>query len=101
MAEKKDVAKKKLKLIVESHGRYLPCALSKFTINGIAADEDDFGDTETDPQDEPYTCKNHRFVPKMPSQEVLNKYKIGLGDYAEICSALKETLYVGYCGMCI
>jgi hypothetical protein len=91
----------KLKLVIERGSRYMPCSLNKSTINDIDADKDDFGETEQDPQREQYTCDNRRFVPKLPTQELLNKYNIDLNDYAIICNRLECALYVGHCGMCI
>jgi hypothetical protein len=92
---------KKTKVVIVSGSKYMPCSLSSFVVNGIDADQDDFGDIEQDPQEEQYTCDNRRFVSKLPTQIVLDKYKIDLPDYSEICDELKSTLYVGHCGMCI
>ena len=42
------------------------CALEKFTINGIHAEYDDFGDKrDINPElAEPYCCGNMQFIPK-------------------------------------
>lgn len=92
---------REMDLEIKSHGRFLPCALEVFTVNGISADKDDFGETEQDYSDEPYTCVNLHFVPKLPTKETLDKYKIDIEEYSEICDALENELYVSYCGLCI
>lgn len=93
--------KKELHIVITRGSRYLPCSLNVFTINNIDASIDDFGGTEQDPQKEPYTCDNRRFIPKLPTQSILDKYKIDLLEYSEICDNLKDALYVSHCGMCI
>jgi hypothetical protein len=42
-----------------------------------------------------------QFIPKMPTDEVLEKYSINLKEYAEICDKLRWELAVGECGWCI
>jgi hypothetical protein len=92
---------KELNIVIERGSRFLPCSLSSFIINNIDADIDDFGDTDQDAQREPYTCDNRRFIPKLPTQPILDKYKIDLSDYSEICDKLEGALYISHCGMCI
>lgn len=79
------------------------CALSEFTINGIPADYDDFGDKyDTDRINAPdYGCGNMRFIPQRPTEKVLTKYKITSSEYDEICDELESALSFGYCGWCI
>jgi glucosamine 6-phosphate synthetase-like amidotransferase/phosphosugar isomerase protein len=96
-----NIKKDKLNLVIECGSRYMPCALNSFVINEIHADIDDFGDIEQDTQREPYTCNNRRFVPKLSSQEILDKYNINLDDYAVICYWLVNALRVSHCGMCV
>ena len=97
----------------------LPCRLEKFTINGIKADQDDFGYTEdmveyddeielneTDYDDiDRYGCRNRQFfknnLTEDELQTLLNKYSITKEDYDYICEKLKDELYVGCCGWCI
>ena len=83
------------------HG--LPCALEVFTINGEKAQESDFGEGRDDSPEsaEDYACGDHQFHPKLPTQEVLDKYKINLSEYAEICGKLESALSVGSCGWCV
>lgn len=90
-----------MKLIVKSFGRTYPCALKEFKINRIDARDEEFGEVEHDECKEQYTCSNRRFVPKLPKQEILNKYNISLADYEKICDELRSVLRVYHCGMCI
>ena len=63
------------------------CSLSKFEINGIKADYDDFGDKyDHDTENaEDYACGDMRFDSKPPTKEVLNTYGINEEEYYEIC----------------
>jgi hypothetical protein len=81
----------------------LPCELMTFIINGIEADEDDFGNSyDADSENaEEYGCGDHVFESKLPTQKVLDKYKISTDEYSKICDALTEKLHVGPCGWCI
>ena len=79
------------------------CWCPIFTIKGIKADEDDFGekdDIDTS-MDKPFHgCGNMTFTPKPPTQKVLDKYGITVDEYNEIASVLEEGLSFGYCGLC-
>lgn len=86
------------KIIVETM-EYLPCSLKTFTINDIPADNDDFGSTFTCGAAGDNSC-GCRFIFKLPTQEVLDKYKISLDDYRKVCEALEDKLYVSRCGLC-
>lgn len=79
------------------------CELEVFTINDIEADYHDFGTKEDiDPESaEPYGCGNMKFIPKEPSQEVLDKYKITEDEYNLICEKLDTELSFGCCGWCV
>lgn len=79
--------------------RCLPCHTKKFTIKGIDADTDDFGDCDSDGSCMNNTCRN-KFIPKLPENDVLKKYDINLAEYKEICDALEEELFVCGCGWC-
>ncbi len=91
-----------VEIVIEPYDS-LPCALHVFIINGIDADLSDFGEThDMDAGNaEEYACENRQFIPEMPTDEVLAKYKINLADYSEICSQLACALAVGSCGWCI
>lgn len=77
------------------------CELEKFKINGIEADHKDFGTKmDTSPAlAEPYCCYNMQFIPKLATQEVLDKYKINVEEYNQICKEL-DCLSFGYCHWC-
>lgn len=80
--------------------RYLPCSLKVFTINGKDANYEDFGEQLMNGKscmDGECGCE---FRPKMPTEEVLEKYGITLGEYSKIAMELKDKLYVFSCGWC-
>lgn len=79
------------------------CALSVFTINNIDAEYEDFGDKydHCPERAEDYACGNMQFDPKLPTQTILNKYKITVDEYNEICSELEDKLSFGSCGLCV
>jgi hypothetical protein len=91
-----------VEIVIEPYDS-LPCALERFIINGIDADLSDFGETEDmdAANAEEYACENRQFVPEMPTDEVLAKYKINLADYKEICERLQCALAIGSCGWCV
>lgn len=78
------------------------CALSVFEINDVNADYEDFGGKEDrNPWDaEDYCCGDMRFEGKEATQEILEKYKITLDEYNDICDLLKEKLSFGACCWC-
>ena len=81
----------------------LPCRLEVFTINGIGADQDDFGEVcDHDMESaEPYACADMQFDQKPPTKEVLDKYNITEEEYYNICNELEGELYAGSCGWCV
>jgi len=81
----------------------LPCSLETFTINGMDADESDFGDgcDRGSENAEDYACGDWTFESRMPSQQILDKYKISLQEYSEIADQLVTELCVGSCGWCV
>ena len=88
-----------MELIIKPfHG--LPCELEIFTINGKAADSEDFGDVfdHNERIKEPYGCADMHFDPKPPTKEVLDKYHITEEEYDTICNELEDKLWVGRCG---
>lgn len=89
----------KLKLIFGDALCYTP----EFEINDIRAYKDDFGEQyDRDEENaEEYGCGDMHFTPKLPTQEILNKYKITLSEYNEICKQLEDGLSFGSCGWCI
>ena len=78
------------------------CTTKTFKINGIDADTDDFGENNDhdEANAEAYCCGNMHFDPKLPTEEVLNKYKITVGEYGTICNELESKLSFGNCGWC-
>jgi len=77
------------------------CATSKFIINGVLADSNDFGDQgdqDTAPPD--YCCGDMQFEGKAPTESVLNKYGINKAEYALIVGQLEKGLSFGSCGLC-
>lgn len=96
------MARKKLVVLASAYNA-LPCSLEGFTINGMEADGGDFGSMEDiNPDDaDDYGCGDMQFIPKMPTDEVIKKYKINLKEYSEICNKLVRVLSVGNCGWCI
>lgn len=85
----------------KSMGSY--CGLEVFTINGIKAEHDDFGEKyDHNPEfAEEYGCGNMRFEPCAPTDAVLRKYNITEREYGLICDRLVEELAFGRCGGCI
>lgn len=77
------------------------CALAEFEINGIKASYEDFGDKyDTQPSlANGYCCGNMQFIPKLATQEILDKYKINVDEYNQICEKL-NCLSFGSCGWC-
>lgn len=76
------------------------CDLEEFEINGIRADEDDFGAKKDLAPRPDCCCGNLQFIPDPPTKEVLNQYKITVEEYEEICNQLKKALSIGCCDLC-
>lgn len=71
-------------------------------INGVHASEDDFGshsDVGTD-EAEPYCCSNMEFQAVPATQSVLDKYKISVTEYNEVCEKMDKGLSFGGCCWC-
>lgn len=79
------------------------CETSIFTINGVDADYDDFGDKyDHDTENaEDYGCGDMQFDGKQSEPEILAKYSITQSEYDEVVSELSEKLSFGGCGWCI
>ena len=77
------------------------CSLAVFKINGIEACYEDFGDKyDIEAHRAPeYCCANMQFIPKLPTQEILDKYQITVDEYSQICKEL-DCLSFGSCGWC-
>nr|DAQ28021.1 MAG TPA: Golgin subfamily A member 7/ERF4 family [Caudoviricetes sp.] len=78
----------------------LPCEDEVFTINGIEASKDDFGEVNMEGIGN-YSCLLMGFMPKMPKESVLKKYNISLNDYEEIVEQLNELFSYGKCSWCV
>ena len=81
----------------------LPCALKTFFINGIRADQDDFGIGQDEKREiaDDYGCGYWRFTAKPATQAVLDKYHITIDEYEDIAKQLEAALDVGACGWCV
>ena len=81
----------------------LPCALKTFSINGIRADQDDFGIGQDEKREiaGDYGCGYWRFTAKPATQAVLDKYHITIDEYEDIAKQLEVVLDVGPCGWCV
>ena len=83
----------------------LPCELEIFTINGINANQRDFGKTYDAEKDnaENYCCgcmMFERCKDRVDKKTTMEKYSLSWEEYDEICELLEEVLYVGYCSWC-
>lgn len=79
---------------------YEPCTPKVFTINGIYADPDDFG--EVDKILGYYCCESRKFIGfEEPPTGILKKYNITEEEFFEICDELKDVLKVKSCSMCV
>lgn len=81
----------------------LPCRLMEFTINGIEADVDDFGD-QFYYGDGHYGCSDSHFegcIIEKYITKACEKYNITRDEYFEIIGQLEEALDVGPCGYCV
>lgn len=79
------------------------CELETFTINGIKAIYEDFGDkVDCDEKAaEPYGCGDMRFLKRPAQPRILDKYHITETEYESICDELEKALSFGKCGWCI
>lgn len=88
----------------------LPCCTEKFTINGIDAEKNDFGEgydnrnyCTVDYSDAiaRWGCVNRVWKRKHSTPEVLSKYNITQDEYNTIVLELEEKLSIGRCGWCV
>ncbi len=79
------------------------CEPKIFKINDVYADYNDFGSKEdTFPVSAySYMCENMQFISKLPTQTVLDKYRITVDEYHSICDRLETDLSFGRCGWCV
>ena len=75
----------------------LPCEVEVFVINGVKADEMDFGEITIE-HDEHYGCCID-FKENPPTTEVLAKYNIDKQEYEEILDILSSEFF-GSCHCC-
>ena len=79
------------------------CYTLTFTINGIDADQNDFGEKyDRAPEDaEDYPCGDMQFTRVPAKPEVLAKYGITGPEYELIAGQLEVGLSFGSCGWCV
>jgi len=90
-----------MKLELEIYGCL--CSTAKFIINDINADSDDFGEKYDHDEEnaEDYACGDMKFDSKPATQKTLDKYKITVDEYREVCEKLEDGLSFGCCGWCV
>ena len=82
------------------------CASTKlFTINGIPADIDDFGECYDDNKEAApeYGCGNmcfHAYDEPSLEPNVLDRYHISYSEWEKICDILTNKLQWGRCNLC-
>ena len=78
------------------------CSMERFVINGIHADESDFGEKyDRDSENAvDYGCGDMQFTRVDAKPEVLAKYGIDEKEYSEVCDVLESDLSFGFCGWC-
>lgn len=94
--------KNKLELVMEPRDA-LPCSLKVFTINGINADETDFGYSTDEDIGEAgeYGCGYRCFRTDLKlAPTAMKKYKLTFEQFVEVAEKLAEVLDVGPCGWC-
>ncbi len=79
------------------------CAAKAFSINGVKAYCEDFGELCDTAHDEkkPYCCGNMVFKPRTRCCEILQKYGISEEEYTYICIQLRKKLSFGMCRNCV
>lgn len=78
------------------------CETKRFVINGIKATYKDFGEKYDAAPDKtrPNCCGNMLFEPKVPAQQILDKYGITISEYMNICKQLQDCVSFGTCSLC-
>ena len=79
------------------------CSMKTLVINGILADETEFGEKyDRDSENaEDYGCEDMQFTRVDAKPEVLAKYGINEQEYSEVCDVLETDLSFGSCGWCV
>jgi hypothetical protein len=79
------------------------CFSPTFTINGIDAVNEDFGDLyDRDSENaEDYSCANMQFTRIPAKLVVLERYNISIPEYELIAGQLEVGLSLGQCGACV
>lgn len=77
------------------------CMPSKFVVNGIDADTNDFGEKHDRAPSDDYGCGDMQFTRIAPTKNVLEKYLLTEEEYSKICDDLESGLSFGSCGECI
>lgn len=86
-----------LKMVMSDEFR---CKFECFTINGIKADEYDFGKVTLSGDERLWGCC-HTFKPyNTPQERILDKYGITRDEYYTICDKLTDVLKIYSCGCC-
>ena len=78
------------------------CSARVFTINGVEADVEDFGEKyDRNPENaEDYSCANMQFTRLPAVSSVLKKYSINAEEYNFVAETLENGLSFGCCGLC-
>lgn len=78
------------------------CETKIFSINGVGAKLQDFGEKfDAEPDKKRFhVCGNMIFNPKNPTQKVLDKYGINVSEYTHICDQLRRYVSFGTCRLC-
>ena len=82
-----------MKLVVNT-SKDNPRNIEFFTINGIEANIEDFGEV-TEQHIKYYKHSRISFAGKTPSSEILNKYKITISEYTEVINHLDTIIVLG------
>lgn len=94
---------KKIVLVKAFPASSFPCE-GRIYVKRKLADKKDFGynrDTDSEnPEIQEYYCMHNEFVPKLPAQAILDKYKITLDEYYKITEYLQDIFLVGACDWC-
>jgi hypothetical protein len=79
------------------------CFSPTFTINGIDADSEDFGDAyDRNPEKAAdYSCADMQFTRIPAKLAVLERYNISIPEYELIAGQLEVGLSLGRCGSCV
>lgn len=91
-----------MKIVIKPYSA-LPCEAEIFTINGMKADKDDFGEKNS-MSDGNYGCSYNYFegnYNKKHIAEICSKYGITELEYLEVVKELESIFHVRSCGWCV